>query len=336
MSTRTQGHPKRALGSILLTGATGFLGRHVLSALEQRPGIERVTLATYRREVMAPKLALPLDTWPLDLSGTVMLPPGIDTVIHVAGEKHDPGRMREVNSQGARRLAEAACSSGVTRFVHVSTVGVYGAGHAAGDIDEDHPHRPANAYESSKDEGERAVVEVCKANATSHVVLRPANVIGLVDGMHYPLLGLMRALARGLFTWFGPRDRTWLNYVHVEDTAAAIIHAAESATATSAYNVVCPALLDDVVRWVTVELKVPPPKRRLPQWAGHGLALGGSAIRAATKRSLPFDLEKFRELTNRTRFDPQRLVRETGFQYPIGAERLFRTLARTYREAGLA
>jgi hypothetical protein len=95
-------------------------------------------------------------------------------------------------------------------------------------------------------------------------------------------------------------------------------------------------LLDDVVRWVTVELKVPPPKRRLPQWAGHGLALGGSAIRAATKRSLPFDLEKFRELTNRTRFDPQRLVRETGFQYPIGAERLFRTLARTYREAGLA
>jgi nucleoside-diphosphate-sugar epimerase len=322
-------------GVVLVTGATGFLGTQVVRTLKATPGVERIVVATHRREPEREWSAAGLETVKMDLSGDIALPNGIATVIHVAGETREPARFHEVNTVGAGRFAQACCASRIRRFVHVSTVGVYGAGPQAGEVNETYPRKPAIPYEVSKEAGETAVVEACAASSTRCVVLRPSNVVGIVPGTQYPLLGMMRSIAKGLFTWFGPPDDVWCNYVHVDDTAAAIVHAARSPVAAGPYNVNSPVRLESAVRWIAEELHAPVPGRRLPRWLGKAVATAGSSLRTVTGRNVPLDRKKFRELTNRTHFDPRRLV-ETGFAYPWGAERTFRALARFYREAGLA
>ncbi len=65
--------------------------------------------------------------------------------------------------------------------------------------------------------------------------------------------------------------------------------------------------------------------------AGRAAAEVGSFVSTATGRALPFDRGRYRELTNDTMFDASRLLRDIGFTYPLGAEPMFRALARAYR-----
>ncbi|MGB7905728.1 MAG: NAD-dependent epimerase/dehydratase family protein [Steroidobacteraceae bacterium] len=318
------------LGTVLVSGAYGFLGRRVLAVLANRPGIVQL-LAGSRRSAPSDTGLLDLVTpFELDITSTVRVPPGVQTVIHIAGEKRDVARMQAVNEEGARRLAVASAQSGVTRFVHVSSVGVYGAPPDSGVIDERYLHAPTNVYEQTKDAGERRVREVCAEAGVECVVVRPSNVIGLVPGGGYPLRGLVHAIARGQFVWFGPQRRAWLNYVHVDDTAMAIVAAAERAPAGSEYNVNCPVPLADAVTWIADELTVPYPRRHLPRWLGRAAGELGSFVSNATGRGLPFDRARFQELTSNMMFDAAKLPRETGFVYEIGAESMFRALAGAY------
>jgi nucleoside-diphosphate-sugar epimerase len=318
------------LGTVLVSGAYGFLGRRVLAVLANRPGIVEL-LAGSRRPAASDTASLKLVTpFELEITSTVHIPTGVQTVIHIAGEKRDVASMKAVNDEGAHRLAVAAARSGVVRFVHVSSVGVYGAPPDSGVVDERCSHAPTDVYEQTKDAGERRVREACADAGVECVVVRPSNVIGLVPGGGYPLRGLVNAIARGQFVWFGPEHRAWLNYVHVDDTAAAIVAAAELAPAGGEYNVNCPVPLADAVMWVADELAVPFPRRHLPRWLGQAVGEFGTFVSMITGRGLPFDRARFQELTSNTMFDATKLPRETGFAYEIGAESLFRTLARAY------
>ncbi len=324
------------LGDVLVTGATGLLGRHVVKCLAGHPGVDGLYLAT-RAPESSPAVSRGrcVSTF-LDLTRDVQLPNCVRTLIHVAGEKRDESRMRLVNESGTRRLIEAAASAGVMRFVYVSSVGVYGAGPGAGRIDESSAHVPMNEYERSKQAGEEALHAAGRAPWPDVVVLRPSNVIGFdPDGGHLPLLGLVRSITRGVFTRFGPAGRSWLNYVDVGDVARAIVAAAERAPAGGEYIVNGPARLDDAVRWIADECGVEEPRRRLPVLAGRILAVIVPSAARLFGRVPPFDGSRLRELTNDTIYDPSRLGRVTGFGYAVGPEELFRRLARHYRESGL-
>ena len=167
------------------------------------------------------------------------------------------------------------------------------------------------------------------------VILRPSNVIGFDqrEGRD-PLLGLVRSIRSDLFTHFGPRGSSWLNYVDVADVASAIIIAAERAPSGGEYIVNVPARLEDAVRWIADELGVPEPRRRLPLAAGLLLAGIIPPVSRLVGRAPPFDRARLRELTNDTVYDPTRLQRDTGFVYAKGPELLFRRLARHYFETG--
>jgi nucleoside-diphosphate-sugar epimerase len=319
------------LGKVLVTGASGFLGRRVLSILVGRSGVEELLAAGRRPAQPDAPAPLGVTAVQLDLTAAIRIPAGVRTVIHIAGEKRDPNLMQAVNAEGARRLAVAAAQAGVARFVHVSSVGVYGAPPGSGVVDETFPHTPVNPYERSKDAGEHWVRQTCADEGVGCVVVRPSNVIGLVPGGGAPLRGLVRSIGRGQFVWFGPERQAWLNYLHVADGAAAIAAAAEFAPAGREYNVNCPARLAEAVAWIAEELAVPYPRRHLPRWLGRAAAEVGSFVSTATGRGLPLDRGRYRELTNDTMFDASRLSCETGFAYPLGAEPMFRALARAYR-----
>ena len=319
------------VSELLITGASGFIGTAVLKQLH----------ADGRRLVLAGRSesasALPARSRHVQLDLEVpelVLPDGIHTVLHLAGEKRDPQRMEAVNHLGAARLVDAAARAGARRFVHLSSVGVYGAAKHAGRVDETRAHQPRNAYETSKHAGERAVRERCAALGLACTVLQPSNVFGFVSGRNYPLLGLARMVARGWFRHIGQGD-AWVNYVAVEDVVAALVCALRDAAPSGVFIVNTPSPLRSLVGWMAQALGVPAPTKRLPLWLGATAAAAGAAGRGILRRDLPFSPERFLELTNTTRYDGSAITRALGFSYPQGIEATVHATMGSYRREGL-
>jgi len=143
----------------------------------------------------------------------------------------------------------------------------------------------------------------------------------------------MKMIKRGRFVWFG-RGSPRVNYVSVDDVAAAVVAATCSAPSGS-YIINTPALLGDVVEWISDELGVNKPRVILPMWIGQVAAAIGSATSRLAGPVIPLQRERFLELTNTTYYDPSLLLQKLSFEYPVGVEVLIRTLAQTYRQRGM-
>ncbi len=111
---------------------------------------------------------------------------GCDVVFHVAAAaiSRGAGYQYSVNVQGTRNVIHAAHRAGAERFVHVSTVAVYGY-RVDGPIDEDHPHRPSrdDFYMQTKSLGERAAWSYAQRTGLPMTAVRPAFVYGPGSGM---------------------------------------------------------------------------------------------------------------------------------------------------------
>ena len=171
---------------VLVTGATGFVGRHVCQALI---GAGHEVSAAVRRPDhpdipdgvtchVVPDIG-PETDWRVALSG-------IDAVAHLAARVHimkeqaaDPSaEYSRVNADGTACLAKAAAGAGVRRFVFVSTVKVMGE-HTSGRpfVETDTPE-PEDAYGLSKWAAEKALMEAAGNGPLEPVILRPPLVYG--------------------------------------------------------------------------------------------------------------------------------------------------------------
>jgi nucleoside-diphosphate-sugar epimerase len=163
---------------VLVTGARGFVGRGLVPALT-RAGHTAVPAGRPGRA--------PADGVALELTADPPVAPdalaGLDAIVHLAGLAHAaPGRAaeaRRVNTEGTRRLAEAAAAAGVPRFVYVSTAQVHGTTDPGRPIRADDPLRPVEPYADSKAAAERALAALARRpQAPAVAVVRPPLVYG--------------------------------------------------------------------------------------------------------------------------------------------------------------
>src|SRR5437899_1842637 len=172
--------------AILVTGATGFIGRHLTKRLLESGSLVRVVTRNSER-------------LPSEWAGR--------------GETRDLSSMQAVNVEAMRGLAEAAVAAGVKRIVHVSSVGVISAV-GSGVVTEETPCRPRNAYERSKLEGEQVVLACARAGRIEALIVRPTIVFG--EGTARPgdsFLEWLRAVQQGRFVFIG--TKAVANYVYV-------------------------------------------------------------------------------------------------------------------------
>jgi 2-alkyl-3-oxoalkanoate reductase len=214
----------RVNGRILVTGATGFIGRAVCAVLRSR-GERLVRLLIHLRD--------PDRTWPADfeaVSGDLARPEtlaglcdGVDTVLHLAtfiGD--DPGLLAAVNVGGTEALFSQARASGVRKFVYVSSAAVYGYAVHRNARETEATVDPATPISRSRAGAERAVL------AGGGLVLRPLFVYGQGDTRFLP--AIIRSLERFPFMIAGGRAR--LSVISVDDLAAALIALADEGGAT--------------------------------------------------------------------------------------------------------
>ncbi|WP_444886375.1 UDP-glucose 4-epimerase family protein [Microbulbifer sp. JMSA008] len=183
---------------ILLTGASGFIGSALLSALRSK----RVkVLPVYRHEVegglYVPRIDAETD-WGATLNN-------IDVVIHTAARVHvmqesavDPlAEFRKVNLEGTLQLARQAASSGVKRFIFLSSIKVNGESTTGrGSFTAEEPSNPVDPYGISKKEAEDALLALAEETGLEVVIIRPPLVYG--PGVKANFQSMMRWLQKGI------------------------------------------------------------------------------------------------------------------------------------------
>ncbi len=313
----------------VVTGASGFVGGVLVRALLEEgrdvrgvdlrrgPSIEGLDIEFRQADVRNGEAIREA----LEGASTVF---HTAAVISVTGDRS--GRVRDVNVNGVRTVAEAALSSGVDRFVHCSSVHAY-------DLEVDaeltetspratDPHLPP--YDRSKAAGEAALREVA-ARGLDTVVCNPTGVIGPHDfapsRMGVVLLALFRgrmpALIDGGFNW-----------VDVRDVVAGLL-AAETRGRTGE-NYLLPghqrSLLEMALAAEEVS-GVPRPKRVVPMWIARAVTPIGNIVSGRTGNPLWATSESLHALRHSPPVSGSKARAELGY-----APRPFpETIGDTYR-----
>jgi nucleoside-diphosphate-sugar epimerase len=226
------------MNKVLVTGATGFLGSHVVRQLQAARLVVRSTGRSARAD-------LP-DYHSLNLLAPENLPllmSGMKCVIHCAGLAHQFGRTDadaffQTNVVATETLGRAAADAGVEHFVFISSSAVYG-GCGGGPCFEDTPCVPHGAYAQSKYEAERRLTDLAEQSNVRLTIIRPATLYGPGDPGN--VARLMQAIDRGRFLWVGSGDN-YKTLMHRNDVARAVVLAAQRSGGplVAIYNVAAP------------------------------------------------------------------------------------------------
>ncbi len=177
--------------SVLVTGASGFVGRALVPRL--RAAGYRVAVSTRDRaaaqgidadEVHVTTPLGPETDWRPAL-GSVEAVVHLAARVHVMNETDADALHRQANAEGTLRLAEAAAAAGVRRLVFLSTVKVNGERTGAAPFRESDPPAPADAYARSKWEAETGLAGLSKRTGLEVVVVRPPLVYGPGVGANF-------------------------------------------------------------------------------------------------------------------------------------------------------
>lgn len=203
---------------VAVTGARGFLGSHLVRGGAAR-GAAVVALA---REATASMLAL------ADVLADPSKLDGVDVLVHAAAIRHRhgaaPSSYRASNVELVSALMKAAAGR-VGRFVHVSSVGVYGFPRDL-PISERSPFAPKTLYSQTKIDAEKSVRELGKSLGLGFTIVRPTIIYGRGDtnGMLDKLAAMIRAKR---YLVVGDGQNT-LHHTHVDDVVDAIFALAGS------------------------------------------------------------------------------------------------------------
>jgi UDP-glucose 4-epimerase len=223
---------------VVVTGANGFIGRHLVADLGERHEVVALTRGAPPVDLAGAAEWLQQDlVEPLD---PAHLPQRIDAVIHLAQSrryKDFPGGARDiyaVNVDSTFRLLEWAHTAGAQAFVLASTGGVYA--YASRPVREDDPLRLANLYFRSKYAAE--VLLEAYAELLRPVILRPFFVYGQGQrDMFIPRLAERIVAGEEIVVEGNPGIR--INPMHVED-AVRVFEPALTGTVSSPINIAGP------------------------------------------------------------------------------------------------
>lgn len=329
---------------ILVTGATGFLGRAVVGEL-LRNKFEVFTTGK------SPQADLP-NYIPADLTDSESLSGlekigQIEAIIHSAGLAHQFNetageKFRKVNVEGTRNIANLAARLKAERFILISSVAVYGEAATAKkatqpEFEENRLCQPRGFYAVSKLEAEKAAAEICAENSIDLTILRPSTIIGENDRGN--VARLIKAVDKRRFVWVGG-GKNAKSLVYKTDVARACLLFLEDSDAADVaagkdnkmniYNVTAePVSMREIVEEIEKALD----RRVLPVQIPaaplqKSLHFIGKATGIKKLRKIAETLDKW--LSDEV-FSGEKISRETGFQTAVSPSEGIRREARQYR-----
>lgn len=221
-------------GLVLVTGAAGFTGRHVLRILAD---------AGYRLAVVQHRTPLPADLAALCervTSGDIREAhvreaalDGVSAVCHLSA--YIPGRMddlreadlcNQINALAVLDLAEAAAQRGIRRFIQLSTANLYAeASSARSEADPVFPAQLGTPYFVSKFAGEVYLSHIARRTGMEALILRIATPYGPGEPPNKVIPTFLRMAAEGKPLRMVNGGAARFSYVHVDDVATSVLNA---------------------------------------------------------------------------------------------------------------
>lgn len=189
---------------MLITGASGFLGRALVRTLSADDHF-KLTAVSRTGITDLPSTVLPYQLGDINATTDWSAALDVDVVVHAAArvhvmndQAHDPLTLfREINTAGTLNLARQAARAGVRRFIFISSVKVNGESTVAGQpFLADDICAPSDPYSISKYEAEQGLIELGASTGMEIVIIRPVLVYG--PGVKANFYQLMRILQRGI------------------------------------------------------------------------------------------------------------------------------------------
>lgn len=321
---------------VLVTGATGFVGSHLVDLLVERGEEVSCTVrATSSLRWLEGKRLRLVETDFTDPASIDRALEGVDAVYHVAGviaERSGPGYVR-ANTSLTRAVVEGCLRRQTPpRLLHVSSLAAAGPSPAGVANRETDPPAPISWYGRSKLESERILQE--QAASLDWVIVRPPAVYGPRDRGLLPVFRMVRYRLQ-------PRiggGRRLLSLVSARDLAGGLMLAMQSAaTSGQTYYVAHPEPLSmvDVGRLVARAIGVRAFEAPVPDPLLRAAAALAEVPQRIARRPLPFNRDKAREMCQTGWVcDPSRAERELGFKAQTGHAEGLAEAARWYREQG--
>lgn len=263
---------------VLITGGTGFIGSQLALKCLGRGDSVRVFAKINTPAEEANKKIIEENGGEIVLGSMTELTnfpdllSGVDVLYHLAAAQHEaniPDKIFwDVNVEGTRNLLEACIGKDIKRFVHGSTIGVYGS--LAGSITEESPCTPDNIYGETKLEGEKLVLSY--KDKLPVVAIRICETYGPGDRR---LLKLFKGIRKKMFFMIGPGDNLH-HLIYVDDLIQGFFLAAEKEKAKGEVFLLSddtPVSSNEMVKIIATDLGMSLPKFRSPLWPFMAAAL---------------------------------------------------------------
>ena len=326
------------MARVLVTGGTGFTGRHLVRDLIEDGQAVRVLTRSAERA----RQVLPADVELVE--GDIAAPGvparcvrGVHRVYHLAASFNEAGipdeRYRLTHVDGTRRLLEGALEEGVERFVHCSTVGVHS--HVENPpADETVEYAPGDVYQRTKMEGERLALAFHRRHGLPVAVVRPTPIYGPGD---VRLAKMFRGIQKGIFPILGSGE-VHFHMVFVEDLVRGFRLAAEVPEAVGEVFIVGGEehrSLNDLTELIARLLDVPPPRLHLPVAPFYWLGAAVETVCVPLGIEPPIYRRRVGFFVNNRIFSIEKARRVLGYEPRVGLEEGLSRTIRWYRREGL-
>jgi nucleoside-diphosphate-sugar epimerase len=312
----------------LITGATGFVGSHLVEACKAR-GLEVHALVRPTSDTsFLERLGVPIHRGDLADAPFVQRVLGTaDVIVHCAGKVGDWGPMeayRAVNVEALQRLLDACRGRSLHRFVQLSSLGVYAARHHYGtDESEPLPAHHIDGYTQTKVESEQLVLRYHREHGLPVVVLRPGFIYGPRDRTVFPKL--ISALRKGEFRYLGDGSQA-LNCIYIGNLVDAVLLAVDQPRAVGqVYNLTDGEKVSKrrFVEAIAQGMGLAKPQRSVPLWLARLLAwvMERRARRRGDAEAPLLTQARIKFLGLNLDYSIDRARRELGYEPRVGLSR---------------
>lgn len=322
---------------ILVTGAAGFLGEHLVRGLHNAGYVVRALVRERPTTVIFPE-GVEVAVGDLrDARAMRAVTVGCAGVVHLAGKAHvldeKPSAAVDysgINIVGTRNVLEGAVTGGASRVVFASTVKVFGET-TVGCVDESRTPCPENSYARSKWAAEQVVMDYARKAGFIAVSLRLPMVYGPTQKGN--LFRMIAAIDQGCFPPL-PHVNNVRSMLHVGNFAHATMLALQQPRVEySAYVVTDekPYEISEIYDLLRTGLGKTIPKWRVPLWMLKMGAGCGDIIQAATGRSVPVNSSTLEKLIGSAWYSAAAITRDLGYCPPYRFNDAVPEMIRFYR-----
>lgn len=324
--------------SALVTGASGFIGGRLAERLATEEGVR--VRGMFRRVKKAERLEkLPLEIVQadlLDLESLRRAVDGCDLVFHCAALVRETGDRNEffgANVKGTENIVRVSRDAGVKKFIHFSSVSVYGL-NPPDRADETTPFQPCeNLYCDTKIAAEKAVWVAYHEARLPVVVIRPANVYGPFSNPW--TVRPIKLINSGQMILINGGTGI-CNYVYIDNLVDATLAATKRDQSVGEVYLISDGM---PVTWKEffayyAQMAGKPRIRSVPEWVGKVIALGMEVSSKLTGKPPKITREAVSFLTRKARFSIEKARRELGFQPRFSLKEGMKLTEEWLREAG--